>query len=898
MAPNEMRVDVHESVDQVLIAGRDIHQTHQTFFDRAPDFVTPSLDRYRPSVYIGPRIVGKLLRSLQAERLILLTGEPEVDKAELARYLTWTLINKVAHGKTLAVKEWLRGSESRSLVSAIRNEADPTVFLLIDLQPQDANWDLDRLFQVADGKHFIIATMDGSLRKWDLPAHAESAWARQLSAEDVYDQEFLSRLLREEVIRRRAEMPAPFDSVSGQDDPLVGGSSIRDIAARLRSPGQVATFVNTLRAETGPLDAARVDALLEIAADPARTIDQAFRSLDSGGQPLAAIGFSFFEGLLDDQAFRAVERLYQEAWKERNPTLTVPDYCDLAALEGNLFEFVSIERNSRLVQGRVAEQRSLLMQAAWYSRRRQILAAMPVLVKMVSESVSDDGATTDRELLGDQDRRRRLRDAVADSLSDVGLVSPEAVENELLKLAAHPSAGARAVAARAMARWRQYDKHDQLFARLEAWQQDAYARRFIRALFQQQQRQTSNPEDYLRATIALTVGYAGRYDPANRLAKNLLDRVEEFADDSAPVVREAFGSWTLPLLVPLHAQLLKDTLKGMTRHLELTGAIARSLAIAYRADPVGSLAILDEWFTEASAMKPTRTRFQAPGDREKLLLTVVFAYGLLDPESGDQADIDDRLEEVLRAEKHPVVRVGLVAALAAIGGRDFDRFSATLRRVVDNVREDELGFIRGALREMFKTERRALEGGDAWLQHDGIRYPIWVDSLRPLTNIERTLLGWLTDADATALTQQLALQSWVMFESLLHDAEKQRIQEIKDAREKEKEAAGDEEPDLASTPLKVRTRFSFVPFLVTLNRLQYKRVIKALYAVAAGYGSSNKSLMAVLDRWSDPTDKEIADPDIERIALLLKRALDANAWVVFWLILAAGATLSGILWLT
>jgi hypothetical protein len=341
--------------------------------------------------------------------------------------------------------------------------------------------------------------------------------------------------------------------------------------------------------------------------------------------------------------------------------------------------------------------------------------------------------------------------------------------------------------------------------------------------------------------------------------------------------------------------MLKDRLKGMSRHLELTGAIARSLAIAYRADPVASLAILDEWFTDASALKTTRARSQPPGDREKLLLTVVFAYGLLDPESGDQAAIDDRIKEVLRDEKHPVVRAGLVAALAAIGERDFERFSNTLRQVVANVREDELGFIVGTLREMFKKERRALEGGDGWLEQDGVRYPIWVDSLRPLTNIERTLLRWLTDADATALTQQLSLQSWVMFDSLLHDAEKERIQEIKDAREKEKEAAGDEEPDLASTPLKVRTRFSFVPFLVTLNRLQYKRVIKALYAVAAGYGSSNKSLQAVLDRWSDPTDKEIADPDIERIALLLKQALDANAWTLAALIVAAGIIIAAFL---
>jgi hypothetical protein len=451
------------------------------------------------------------------------------------------------------------------------------------------------------------------------------------------------------------------------------------------------------------------------------------------------------------------------------------------------------------------------------------------------------------------------------------------------------------VAARAMARWRQYDKHDQLFARLEAWQQDAYARRFIRALFQQQQRQTSNPEDYLRATIALTVGYAGRYDPANRLAKNLLDRVEEFAEDSAPVVREAFGSWTLPLLVPLHAQLLKDPLKGMTRHLELTGAIARSLAIAYRADPETALKILDEWFEEASAMKPTRNRSQAPGEREKLLLTVVFAYGLLDPEPGDEAAINDRLEDVLRNEKHPVVRVGLVAALVAIGDRDFDRFSSTLRRVVASVREDELGFILGALREIFKKERRALEGGDAWVEQHGVRYPVWVDGLRPLTNIERTLVGWLTDADATALTQQLALQSWVMFEGLLHDAEERRIQEIKDAREKEKETTDDQEAETTGALLKTHTRFSFVPFLVTLNRLQYKRVIKALYAVAAGYGSSNKSLKAVLDRWSDPTDKEIADPDLERIALLLKKALDANAWTLAALIVAAGIIIAAFL---
>ncbi|MDV3348985.1 hypothetical protein QGP82_09810 [Leptothoe sp. LEGE 181152] len=96
-------------------------------------------------------------------------------------------------------------------------------------------------------------------------------------------------------------------------------------------------------------------------------------------EQLLAISLSFFDGLFDDQFFAAIEILVTNVWKNRDANLKALDYCDLDNLR-SYFEFIDTDDQKTLVKLRFPKQRFTCLKIAWKSHRRQILAALPVLV--------------------------------------------------------------------------------------------------------------------------------------------------------------------------------------------------------------------------------------------------------------------------------------------------------------------------------------------------------------------------------------------------------------------------------------------------------------------------------------------------------------------------------------
>jgi hypothetical protein len=212
-------------------------------------------------------------------------------------------------------------------------------------------------------------------------------------------------------------------------------------------------------------------------------------------EQLLALGLSFFDGLFDDQFFAALEEIVEGAWQRRDTTLRALDYCDLDNLR-SFFNFTETNTSTTFVEVRFPQQRLMLLKIAWKSHRRQILAALPVLVNLVKNSVR----RYERELYGSSVRCDQLRKVISETISDIGLIASDAVEDTLLNIAADGNINVQAVAAQAMALWRDNEKRKfivednqenhidrQLFETLQRWQNGARARSLVDAILNDRQ---------------------------------------------------------------------------------------------------------------------------------------------------------------------------------------------------------------------------------------------------------------------------------------------------------------------------------------------------------------------------------------------------------------------------
>nr|VFK28101.1 MAG: hypothetical protein BECKMB1821G_GA0114241_10337 [Candidatus Kentron sp. MB]VFK32910.1 MAG: hypothetical protein BECKMB1821I_GA0114274_10386 [Candidatus Kentron sp. MB]VFK75797.1 MAG: hypothetical protein BECKMB1821H_GA0114242_10326 [Candidatus Kentron sp. MB] len=871
-------VDVFGDENSVKVAGRDINITEQYYSQEAPDFLTPNLDTYKPPEYESPRFARKLVDRLEGDRLLLLSGSTEIRKSAFARHLSWKLSAKLqpSYG-AIEVKEWRHSSDTRNLATIIEETEPVTIFILADLEPQHVYSDLHRLRQATRGQHYVVCSTDIGLDAWQLD-NASKHFCQELILDEVFDEAFLERVLQKELKKYRTSLPKPFNNGTTLPEmPLIDGVSIQDISAKLGTPDNISIFIDMLRKESDAIDKETLNNLIETCNDPGRGVRQIFQTLPDIDSRLLSLGFSFLAGLPDDQAFAGIEQIYLQAWKARDNTLRMPDYCDFDLLHA-FFSLVKTDGGLTLVENRFQEQRRLLLKAAWRSHRRQILAALPVLAHLVAQSVASNAAAVDREIFGSRERRRRFRDAAADTLSDIGLISADAAEDTLLSLAADKEFGVQAVAARAMARWRRYGADEQLFGRIEKWQRSAYATNFIRGIFEgEEAKRTAKPEDFIRATIALVIGYAAQYDPKNALSERLARLMDDFAIDPSPLVRDRFHRHTLPQVVALHVVSMEEQLRRMIKHLDpaLDSAIASSLAYAYRVDAPAVTTILDNWYQET-----TRNRASHEfAERESLLVTIVLTHGLLDYGDDGSALVTDpgagRLKEILEKERHPLVREAVIVAIAELAKRDFNRFSGMLKSLITKATLEEKDKFVRILERIFLKEREDLEGGEDWVDLNSRSYPLWFDKERPLTSIEKALLGWIRDGFGDTVAQQIAFDCSVRFQGIFQRAETARIEQIRDERIRAQvdSLARDEDEAKQSAASHVNTPW-FIPWWVTKGN-EFKPVIRNLLPRALSYKETQEdALKTVLERWSysniDPGED---NTNIKRIAGYLKKAL-------------------------
>ncbi len=758
------------------------------------------------------------------------------------------------------------------------------------------------------------------------------------------------------------------------DTPLVGSLTLRAAARRLETPSRVRSFVAMLATQRGDVASeAWVADKLEQHSGSRDAVHKWYRQFDDRGQ-LLALGLAFFDGLFDDQVFAALETLVEACWRKLDPSLAHFDYHELGRL-GAYFRGIAGGRISR-IEAWAPEHRQAVFEVAWRLHRRRMLATLPWIVQMVRDSAQGSSASGDglrtlsalgsqerdagtdagsetgaaepsetedgelseqetrlsrwyghgpgRDLFGSPVRCVQIRRAAAETLGQLGRFSVEAIERSLLDLAEDGRRDVQIVAAVAMANWRAAEPRDaasteessrdersrRLFRTLSAWQNEAFSKEFSQRL--RRRWRAADAFAHIRATVALTVGYASLFDPPGHLSGELEKLLEQLLDDRHPHVRDRFRTQTLPIIVASHLKQLEELLREkVLREADLLYAVATGVALASGTRPQEARQVLEDWRAETGRM-PRRPEAEGEAPhREKLLATIALAYGRIRParegheRRGEMTagEIFKTLQQILNQEASPFVRNAVLLAMTfqthdgPPGGGANDSFrqvASHLRDFLGEVTLEERPLVVDWLTRLYLEQRRKLKKNrngkpyDDKVRTDGGAYPVWIRSERSLTEVERVLYGWLLSSSHPA-AQQVAMSAFAAFgETPLEIEERARKARSEEDDPSEEKTADEGTADPPETPKSlVRLHRSSLRERLTLLIVapmdkRRRRVVSALLpeylALRRGLGADSERdagqvLELLLARWED-----VPNAGIRETARYLRRAVRVHAW--------------------
>lgn len=509
-----------------------------------------------------------------------------------------------------------------------------------------------------------------------------------------------------------------------------------------------------------------------------------------------------------------------------------------------------------------------------------------------------------RDLFGSTIRRFQLRRAVADTLCQLGRFSVDAIERALLDLAEDGRLDVQIVAATAMAGWRASgpweengsasaavaggpaSARDRLFRTLSAWLNEAYWKELSQRL--RRRHRSANAFAHIRATAALTVGYAAFYDQRNEPEEKVLTLLDRLLGDRHPMVRDRLRSQALPILVAWHLKELEA--KGILREKllaqdDLLLAVASGIAFAFTLQTDEAEDVLSQWRERAGGLP--RSPDQELGERERLLATVALAYGRIRPDGSSGTDrsapatkpgtlrarqIVEKLQRILVDESHPAVRQAVLVALTfqtrGLGAKDLRDVAAHLRRFLREVTIEERAHFVDWFTRVYLEQRRTLgkkdAEGDDEVKVEGTAYRVWKHSPRPLTLIEKILYGWLRSS-AEPAAQQVAFQAFAAFSATPLERQERALGARGDRIDETAEPAG--EPLAVSAPERSLERlhqetprerlatFAAAPFAARYRRLVAGLLPEyfALHETLSGDGGGDaeKTLELLLARFEN-----------------------------------------------
>lgn len=757
-------------------------------------FLQLNLALFSPENFIPPPFTQQMVGRVQENRLIIVGGHTGIKKANIARCVAW----HVKHGMSeldsepVHVKEWWGSENATSLEAILRELKEPTILILPHLSPQNIAYNPLLLKEIAlSHGHHIIACSETSAEAWQLSAAEHSLIWYELSLDD-YTPQYLTAILRQKLLKEQGKLSGSLSNLDWRTrSHILDNVPIRKVANQLKTPERIVIFVDLLCQEESP-DSEDIWRIIQLVEDETIALRQWYHQLNAR-QQLLVVALTMFNGVFDDQFFTILDILIRKAWRERDPLLAAYDYHDLVALQ-TVFCFVETDSGKRRIENRTSVNQQTLIEMAWRSHRRYILAALPQLAILVQGSVA--GWSSNQDLYETEQKRQQIRFVIGETLSNLGLISLDDIQEVLLRLAADNHLLVQAVAAQAMASWRQHNADEKLFQTLNIWYEGAQIVELVNELIDQQRDHTQTGLAYIRSTVALTVALAATYDPPNELTTELVKQFEALLTDKNQLVRERFATHTLPRLLVQHWIQLSNKLEQMILQVDLIPSITFGLANAYRFDSESVLDQLEQWQSEAQEL-PVTSADELLKWREAMLITVALVYGyvLYNARLGigplTEEEALQKLEFLLvNAREHPYVKLTvmrIVGLTGPISDRQFNKIEPYLRTLSAEISLGKHHQIVQLLTAIYVNQRQELTGGDESVTINDVSYDVWLGRKRPLTQIEEAMYAWILQT-ASINVQRVAFRAFMAFASTLDEPILKEYQQTRQNDQKTEDA--------------------------------------------------------------------------------------------------------------
>lgn len=744
-------INAPESTSNATVQGEQIalRDMHINYNEITPELTSIDVSKYNIPHYTPPKFTPAVINQLQSERIAIIYGGRGFDKGSFLKHLGATLLSTT---DGYVVKEIRKNHEVLPILDKIEDQNSPAVILMKNTHPGLIEYDLDKVRHICDRKnHYVILSTDVSEHSWHITTTQKALYWHDVPIQALYHPESLSKNLSEHLHRisqKNTDLSIPKDLTP--QTTLNSRLTVEDVAVRLETPEKIRLFTRLLSQRQEAITEGLIEDIFDLLhAQGDNIIHQWFLSLNRK-EKLIAVGAALLDGMMDDQFFAAMQILVKDFWEHSEKSLLSLDYQDIEFLIG-YFE-LDHHNGVRILKSKYPNQQAEIIQAAWKTHRRHIMSALPKLISLVYASM--DANERDWEKFGNQNRRLILRGSISQTISDVGLVSPSSIDSILLELACWADGTKQRVAAKAIARWREFNRDDLLFDTIDRWLNDDTIQSDIEQFregkrFEHRQRFGKTATEYVKATAVLSLAYASLYDSPNELSQGIIDRLIIIAADPDRRVKSSVQT-AIPRLIHHHILQLKDIIaEELVKYDDLGSAIGEGIAKALEDYPAELKSTLDAWLNDSISEASAENRRQKLTYRDKVLEVWMRTYEHLnyesvDPEIISRNGILKQLSRLAKAEKREGLRQGIFEVATTLIMQDYAANSKYVSDIFDTSNNREKQYLLNRLEEEYVRERLALRGGNYKLVIENGEFSSWRPSAaRPQTTVEQTMCDWL-----------------------------------------------------------------------------------------------------------------------------------------------------------
>lgn len=861
------------TVQAEQVAGRDLYKIEMKEIADNSRLLFSKVDvsPYSQENYTAPNFTNELLQRTLDTRILILSGGQGFDKGNFIRHLGYLVKSNTS---SYDLKEIQSNNENQSLFRDLLQGEEKLIYILDQLHPQHIDYDLEKFSRIAQQKKiYLLITTDLSVDIWDLRDTASEQYSFIVPTKDLYNPDVLYSYLKRELTTKKDSLkkilPIKLDDLlNGQ----LYGKSLSQIAAGCATPESINFFVSLLCREQEEITGERFDEIVaEVGNSNQSLVTKWFRTLDHK-QKLVVLGVSLLEGMYDDQFFGVMEEVVGSFWKHSDPALLALDYIDLEFL-WDYFKLEATNDQKKVLKNRFPYQRTDIINAAWATHRRHILAILPVLVRVVNNSVKEQASSWEK--YGTRQRQMNIRLAISTTIGDVGLVSVPSVENALIELASQENSTLQRVAAKSLARWREFDKDEQLFNTLKDWLEDQRIQNLLNDFLAKRDNSNlikigSRASSYLKATAVLALSYSANYDSPNHLNLEIIHLIKEIAKENDGLVRTRIQE-ALPRIIHHHVLQLKDVLvEDLIRFDDLANPIGEGLAKAYFDYPEDLKSTLFHWLEnclESSSESNQRKKFTY---RDKVLVTVFETFQRIEFSNTtlDAIKIDEVYEWLVKFngnEKRSSVRESLFYTLGKIISLDWVKAERNLPQFFTSTNLLEVQILVDKFTQIYLDQRRNMGGARYEINWNEDEYPTWLSyKERPFTEIESIMLLWMDKGDI--ILKQVSTLSFLNFAKVFEEEELDQIELLKEQLRKQKVI---QKRVVQNTTQSVQTNATtsyepvislwtriYIFFLLLFETKDKKDTLKAILKLLYRYPNfSRKHMHLVFAKWVRSSDK-------------------------------------------